>query len=89
MEFGNIKNKDSMYEAILLGDKNNLDTEIKDLYAFSGIAHVLAISGLHISIIGIFIYNSLRRKFKFLYQHFFNNSGVFIWLSVRHGCGNN
>lgn len=66
-----LKNKNSMYEAILLGDKNNLDTEIKDLYAFSGITHVLAISGLHISIIGIFIYNSLRRKFKFFVSAFF------------------
>lgn len=74
-----LKNKNSMYEAILLGDKNNLDTEIKDLYAFSGIAHVLAISGLHISIIGIFIYNSLRRKFKFFVSAFFSIIVVFLF----------
>lgn len=74
-----LKNKNSMYEAILLGDKNNLDSEIKDLYAFSGIAHVLAISGLHISIIGIFIYNSLRRKFKFFASAFFSIIVVFLF----------
>ena len=32
----------------------------------SGISHILAISGLHISFIGMFLYSSMRRRFKFV-----------------------
>ena len=47
--------------AILLGDKSELDEEVKELYQKSGIGHILAISGLHLSFIGIGIYKLLRR----------------------------
>lgn len=60
-----LQNKNSVYEGILLGDKSDMDMELKELYSISGISHVLAISGLHISIIGMFIYVGLRRKFSF------------------------
>jgi len=39
-------------KAMLLGDRAMLDAEWKDLYTRSGIAHILAISGLHISFLG-------------------------------------
>lgn len=57
--------KNNVYSAILLGDKSGLDSEMKELYSLSGIAHILAISGLHISFIGIFIYGLFRKKFGF------------------------
>ena len=57
--------KSGMFSAILLGDKEELDQNIKNLYSESGIAHILAISGLHISFIGMFLYSLLRRRFKF------------------------
>ncbi len=47
--------------AMLLGDKEGLDTEIKELYQRNGIIHVLSISGLHISILGMGIYRLLRK----------------------------
>lgn len=47
--------------AILLGDKSELDTEIKDLYQKCGIGHILAISGLHMSFLGIGLYQLLRK----------------------------
>ena len=47
--------------AILLGDKKDLDQTIKQLYQKGGIGHILAISGLHMSFIGIGIYQVLRR----------------------------
>lgn len=47
--------------AMLLGDKTSMDTEIKNLYRKNGISHVLAISGLHISLIGMLLYRFLRR----------------------------
>ncbi len=55
--------KAEVYSAIMLGDKSDLDDSTKELYSVSGIAHILAISGLHISFIGMFFYNLLRRKF--------------------------
>ena len=49
-----------LYRAMLLGDRGCLDEEIKDLYAAAGISHILAISGLHLSIIGDGLYALLR-----------------------------
>lgn len=47
--------------AMLFGDKTGLDGEVRSLYAKSGIAHMLAISGLHISLIGAMAGRLLRR----------------------------
>lgn len=47
--------------AILLGDKTQLDAETKVLYQKSGIGHILAISGLHMSFIGVGFYKMLRK----------------------------
>lgn len=46
----------SVLEAMLLGDKQNLDTSVKETYRKSGISHILAISGLHISIISALLW---------------------------------
>lgn len=50
-----------LLSAILLGDKTRMDTEINELYQKNGIAHLLAVSGLHISLIGMGVYRLLRR----------------------------
>ena len=46
--------------AMLLGEKYLLGDEIKQLYQQNGISHVLAISGLHVSLIGMFIFSILK-----------------------------
>lgn len=51
----------SVMNAMLLGDSGNLDPEIKQLYQRNGIAHILAISGLHVSILGSMLYRLLRK----------------------------
>lgn len=66
--FSIINNKNGIIGAIILGDKTDLDSDIKELYSMSGIAHILAISGLHISFIGMAIYRLLRRRFRFLFS---------------------
>ena len=38
-----------------------MEQEIKDLYQKNGIAHLLAISGLHLSLIGAGLHRILRR----------------------------
>lgn len=45
-----------------LGEKGFLDTEVKKLYQQTGISHMLAISGLHVSILGMGIYRFLRKR---------------------------
>lgn len=52
----------SLAGAMVLGDKTDLDSDIKELYQKNGIAHLIAISGLHIAMIGGTIYQLLRRK---------------------------
>ena len=51
----------SVMKTMLLGEKGILDEEIKGLYQRNGIAHILAILGLHISMIGMGLYQLLRR----------------------------
>lgn len=50
-----------LLKAILLGDKSDLEDEIRQLYQKNGIAHLLAVSGLHISLIGMGAYRLLRK----------------------------
>ncbi len=48
--------------AMLLGEKSLLAADTKELYRQSGIAHILAISGLHISILGAAVFGILRKR---------------------------
>ena len=47
--------------AIMLGEKAGMEPELKSLYQANGIGHILAISGLHLSLIGLGAYRLLRR----------------------------
>lgn len=47
--------------AVLLGNKGEMDVDVKELYQTGGIGHILAISGLHLSLIGLGMYRLLRR----------------------------
>ena len=56
----------AIISAMALGDKGGLDSDVRDLFSASGIAHLLAVSGLHISIVGKLFYKLLRRlRFSF------------------------
>lgn len=48
-------------KAMLVADKSTLDKNIKKLYSENGIAHIMAISGVHVAIIGMTLYGSLRK----------------------------
>ena len=50
-----------VYEAIVLGDKSDMDGSLRGLFSAAGIGHILAISGLHISLIGMGLYKLLRK----------------------------
>lgn len=51
----------SVLKTMLLGEKRAADEEIKELYRRNGIAHVLAISGLHISLLGMTLFRILKK----------------------------
>ena len=48
-------------KAVLLGEKQDMDDDLYKLYQKNGISHVLAISGLHVSVIGMGLWNGLRK----------------------------
>ena len=65
-------------ESLLLGEKSGLDGEIRELYQKNGIIHVLAISGLHVSVIGMSLFQFLRkRRWGFVTASVL--SGIWIW----------
>lgn len=47
--------------AMLFGDRRELEEETKELYQVNGMAHILAISGLHLSFAGMGVYRLVRR----------------------------
>ncbi len=67
-------------QGILLGDKSELDQETKFLYQNNGISHILSISGLHISILGVTWYRLLRRRFGYGLS-----GGIAMFLVVSFG----
>ncbi len=55
-------NKSGIFKAIVVGDKSEIEDNTMNLYRKNGIAHILAISGLHISLIGMAIFSLLNKK---------------------------
>ena len=51
----------AIMKAMLLGDKAYMDEETKDMYKSNGLMHILAVSGLHISLIGMGFYELLKK----------------------------
>ena len=68
--------------AILLGDKAELDADTKALYQKNGIAHILAISGLHVSLLGAGLFAIIRKVGSPLLPA----AGVTILVLVFYGC---
>lgn len=48
--------------AMVLGEKELLEPETKDRYARNGIAHILSISGLHVSLLGYQLFIFLKKR---------------------------
>jgi competence protein ComEC len=66
------QNSAAMLNALVLGKRKMLTTDLQNTFSRSGAAHVLAISGLHLSIVATLFF--------FLFQKFFS---LFIPLLVR------
>lgn len=68
-----------VYAAMVTGDRSDMDSTISELFSAAGIGHILAISGLHISLIGMGLYKLLRR-IGFLCPMSAIVSGIFVVL---------
>ena len=51
----------AVYTGILLGDKSGISEETKQLYKLGGIAHILAISSLHMTLIGGLLWKIINK----------------------------
>lgn len=47
--------------AMALGDKSLLDADVRESYQNSGLSHIMAISGLHVAVVGMAAYRLLKR----------------------------
>lgn len=68
-----------VYAAMVTGDRSDMDSTVSELFSAAGIGHILAISGLHISLIGMGLYRLLRR-IGFLCPMSAIISGIFVVL---------
>ena len=68
--------------AMTLGDKSALTQELRDIYAITGASHILALSGLHLSIIYMLLTLLLggSRFFTFSPFHFFTLSAIWSFV---------
>ena len=55
----------AILQALLLGDRRQLDSDTRDRFARMGLLHLLAVSGLHVMVVGMVLYHLLG---PFLYR---------------------
>lgn len=76
------------FYGMLLGDKNELSDEVKDDFKESGLIHLLAVSGLHISLAGRRFYQLVRRRSgNFIIGSFAGMSGAVFYCALTGGSG--
>lgn len=62
----------AVLKALLLGDKGDLSTELRDHFANAGAMHLLAVSGLHVGIIAmilLFMFKQFPKRISNLWAH--------------------
>lgn len=67
-------------KTMLLGDRDGLEEEVRLLYQKSGISHILAISGIHISLLGAGLYRILRKRLMVFPASFLAGSFLLFYL---------
>ncbi len=56
--------ENALYKALLTGDRSGIDRDVLEQFKGSGCMHLLAISGLHLSLLGTFLYFSISWLFR-------------------------
>jgi len=74
-----------VFAAMVLGEKGELPKETKMLYQMAGIIHILAISGLHISLLGMGLYELLKKTGLGIWSAGFLSLAVMIFYGEMTG----
>ncbi len=77
----------SVFGAMLLGKKEDIDSQLSELFTNCGIGHILAISGLHISLLGMGLYKLIRKCGAGYVMSMAAGSGFIIFYGVMTGGG--
>lgn len=81
------KKKGGLLCGMLLGEKGELELETKTLYQDAGISHVLAISGLHVSVLGMGIFHFLRKRKVGYWSATFVSGSLLMFYGILVGNG--
>ena len=74
-----------MINAMTVGDRELIDDEAKEDYQIAGISHILVVSGIHLSIIGLSVYKLLRKRFRYLVSTAVSSSVMIIFAVITGG----
>lgn len=77
-----------LLKAMFLGDKMDLSREQKLLYEENGVAHLLAVSGLHVSIVGGTLFHFFRKRRCSYAISCMIGSSVLLFYAIMTGFGN-
>ncbi len=80
-----------LYRAILIGDRSHVDDAILETFKGSGTMHILAISGLHMTVIGVLLFTAiywlLNRSERLLFRYPLRKWASLLCLPVLLGYG--
>ena len=77
---GLAKQESGVLKTMLLGDKADLDDQVRQMYQKGGISHILAISGMHISLLGMELYRLLRKRLGIVCSSVLSGGFLFFYL---------
>ena len=56
----------ALFKALTAGDRSQFSDELTSNLAVSGLSHIVCVSGLHVSIVGMCLYNMLKKKNRYI-----------------------
>jgi competence protein ComEC len=66
----------SLYRALILGERQGIDSELRELFNITGLGHILAVSGLHIGLIAWLSFSLFRWLMSLSYR-------LTLWIDIR------
>ncbi|MFH0734422.1 MAG: DNA internalization-related competence protein ComEC/Rec2 [bacterium] len=78
------KQSSALVRGLVLGDRSNIDDELKENFIQTGVVHVLAVSGLHVGLI-IFIFFFLFARFNIILRNILTLIGIIFYFYLT-GC---
>ena len=58
----------ALFKALILGEKDMIDTDLRDLFNHTGLGHILAVSGLHIGLIAYISFFLIEKMLSVSYR---------------------